>query len=254
MLDIDRRFSGLERLYGRSRSQGIRQAHVVVVGIGGVGSWAVEALARSGVGRLTLMDMDHVSESNINRQIQALSSTLGMAKIIAMQARISEINPVCVVTPIDDFVTPENWSRLLPPGVDAVIDCCDQLKAKVVMADWARQCKSIFACVGAAGGKRQAFRVDVADLSETTNDPLLAKMRYDLRRFHGAPKAGKKMGVSCIFSSEPVQVSLESCATQQDNTLNCHGYGSLVSVTATFGMCAAGWVMDKISEIKAGGE
>jgi len=125
----DRRFGGLERLYGKDPAARIRASHVVVVGIGGVGSWAAEALARSGIGRLTLIDMDHVSESNVNRQIQALSSTLGMAKISAMQERIAQINPDCQVQGIDDFVTPDNWPQLLPAGADAVIDACDQVQA-----------------------------------------------------------------------------------------------------------------------------
>ena len=174
----DRRFGGLERLYGREPAARIRQAHVVVVGIGGVGSWAAEALARSGVGRLTLIDMDHVSESNVNRQIQALSSTLGMAKISAMQERISQINPDCQVQGIDDFVTLDNWPQLLPEGVHAVIDACDQVQAKLAMAQWARSTDAIFISVGAAGGKKSAEKVCLGDLSSATHDPLLAQLRY----------------------------------------------------------------------------
>jgi tRNA A37 threonylcarbamoyladenosine dehydratase len=248
--DSARRFSGLERLYGVDPAQAIRASHVAVVGIGGVGSWAAEALARSGVGRLTLIDLDHVAESNINRQVHALNTTLGMAKIIAMQERIALINPTCVVACIDDFVVPDNWPGILPEGVDAVIDACDQIKAKTAMADWARRTKQVyFISVGAAGGKRHAHKVDVADLSETTHDPLLAQMRYRLRKAHNAPREGKRIGVTCVFSREAVKAADASCQIEQgDNSLNCHGYGSAVSVTATFGMCAAGWVLDKISE------
>jgi tRNA A37 threonylcarbamoyladenosine dehydratase len=247
--DIERRFSGMERLFGMAPAAAIRQAHVAVVGIGGVGSWAAETLARSGVGRLTLIDMDHVAESNINRQVHALTSTVGMAKIQAMQERIAQINPFCVVTCIDAFVELDNWPAILPAGVDSIIDACDQVKVKTVMADWARRSKVLFISVGAAGGKRHAHKVDIADLSETTHDPLLAQMRYRLRKAHNAPREGKRIGVACVFSREAVKAADASCQVEQgDNSLNCHGYGSAVSVTATFGMCAAGWVLDKISE------
>lgn len=247
--DLDRRFSGLERLYGVEPARAIRTAHVVVVGIGGVGSWVAEALARSGVGRLTLIDMDHVAESNINRQVHALSSSVGQSKVVAMQERIALINPHCNVVCVDAFVEPDNWLQLLPADVDATVDACDQIKAKTAMAEWARRSKSIFISIGAAGGKRFAHKVDVADLSETTHDPLLAQMRYRLRKEHGAPREGKRMGVTCVFSREAVKAADASCQIAQgDNSLNCHGYGSVVAVTATFGMCAAGWVLDKISD------
>ena len=226
--DTQRRFSGMERLYGVEPAAAIRDAHVAVVGIGGVGSWAAEALARSGVGRLTLIDMDHVAESNINRQVHALTATVGMAKIQAMQERIAQINPVCVVNCIDAFVESHNWPAILPAGVDAVIDACDQVKVKTAMADWARRNKALFISVGAAGGKRHAHKVDIADLSETTHDPLLAQLRYRLRKEYGAPKDGKKIGVTCVFSREAVVPADASCEVQGDNSLNCHGYGSLV--------------------------
>jgi tRNA A37 threonylcarbamoyladenosine dehydratase len=247
LTDLSRRFAGLDRLYGAAQGEAVRRAHVVVVGIGGVGSWAAECLARSGVGRLTLIDMDHVAESNINRQVQALSSTIGLAKVIAMRQRIEEINPVCDVRMIDDFVTPQNWLELLPKGIDAVIDCCDQVQAKIAMANWARMVRTPFVSVGAAGGKRLAHQVNVADLCEVTHDPLLAKMRYALRRQHDAPKNGKKIGVVCVFSREPVQPPVDSCDANSDSTLNCHGYGSSMAVTATFGLCASGWVIDKLA-------
>ena len=135
---VDRRFGGLDRLYGVDGAARIRSAHVVVVGVGGVGSWTVEALARSGVGRLTLIDLDNVAESNINRQIHALDDTVGMAKVEAMRQRIAHINPDCVVTCIEDFVEPDNWPTILNGAeVDAVIDACDQVKAKTAMAAWA---------------------------------------------------------------------------------------------------------------------
>jgi tRNA A37 threonylcarbamoyladenosine dehydratase len=246
--DLKRRFSGMDRLLGVSPAEAVRNAHVAVIGIGGVGSWAAEALARSGIGRLTLVDMDHIAESNINRQVHALSSTLGMSKIFAMRDRIALINPLCVVNCVDAFVDPTNWPNILPVEVDAVIDACDQVKSKTAMAEWARRNKKIFITVGAAGGKRHAYKVDIADLGDTTHDPLLAHVRYRLRRECNAPRAGKKMGITCVFSREAVAGPDASCASPADGTLNCHGYGSIVTVTATFGLCAAGWVIDKISE------
>lgn len=249
--DVNRRFAGLERLYGPAGCRDIGDAHVVVIGIGGVGSWAAEALARSGVRQLTLIDMDHIAESNINRQIHALTDTVGMAKVTAMKTRIGSINPECAVHCIDDFVTPDNWTALLPAGVHAVIDCCDQVRTKTALADWARLTQTHFVSVGAAGGKRHAHLVEMADLADVSHDPLLAKIRYNLRKNNKVPKLGKRLGVTCVFSREAVVGTGSSCAVPQtDATLNCHGYGSVVSVTATFGLCAAGWVIDKISNSK----
>ncbi|SDJ47619.1 tRNA A37 threonylcarbamoyladenosine dehydratase [Variovorax sp. OV700] len=251
--DLARRFGGLERLYGVAGAARIRGAHVLIAGIGGVGSWAVEALARSGVGRLTLVDLDHVSESNINRQIHALDSTVGQAKVEAMRDRIAQINPECKVLAIDEFVEPGNWTTLLEAAqqangpATAVIDACDQVKAKLTMAAWARASRTAFVTVGAAGGKRQAHKVDIDDLSLVTHDPLLAQLRQRLRKEHGAPREGRKIGVTCVFSRESVAPPDASCAIEGDGSLNCHGYGSVVSVTATFGQCAAGWVLDKIA-------
>lgn len=249
--DLQRRFGGLQRLYGVAGYERIRAAHVAVVGIGGVGSWAAEALARSGVAALTLIDLDHVAESNINRQVQALGATVGQAKVQAMRERIGQIHPACQVQGIEEFVEPANWPALLPEGVDAVIDACDQVRAKLAMAQWARSTGRLFISAGAAGGKRLAHRVDIDDLAAVTHDPLLAQLRYQLRRHHGAPKEGRKIGVPCVFSREAVAPPDPSCAlhgdVQGDGTLNCHGYGSVVAVTASFGQCAAGWVLDEIS-------
>ena len=252
--DAQRRFGGLQRLYGLNGAQQIRASHVVVVGIGGVGSWAAEALARSGVGRLTLIDMDHIAPSNINRQIHALTPTIGQAKVLAMQERIASIHPSCQVIAVDDFVTPENWPGLLTHPVDAVIDACDQMSAKLAMAQWARKTGQCFITVGAAGGKRLAHKVDIDDLVATTHDPLLAQLRYRLRKHDGAPRGSKKIGVPCVFSREAVAGPDASCQLEAggspDGSLNCHGYGSVVAVTATFGQCAAGWVLDRLAHTK----
>lgn len=249
--DLDRRFSSLERLYGVAGAQRVRLAHVVVVGVGGVGSWAAEALARSGVARLTLVDLDHVAESNINRQVHALDTTVGQAKVQAMRERIAHINPFCQVDEVEEFVDATNWPAIA--GLDqaydfattAVIDACDQVRAKTVMSAWAIKHKALFITVGAAGGKRLAHKVDIDDLAGVTHDPLVAQLRYRLRKEHGAPRE-KKMNVACVFSREAI---LQPAITNQtDGSLNCHGYGSVVSVTSTFGACAAGWVIGKISD------
>ena len=252
-----RRFGGMDRLYGVAGAANIAKAHVLIVGIGGVGSWVAESLARSGVGEITLVDMDHVAESNINRQIHALESTLGMAKVTAMKERIGQINPQCVVHTVDDFVTPENWIALIqnlqasPTTVSplsAVIDACDQVKSKVAMADWAIRQKKFFVTLGAAGGKRQAHLVEQADLSKVTHDPLLAQVRYRLRKERGAPKDGAKMGVLCVFSRENVAPPDPSCQIEGDGSLNCHGYGSVVTVTASFGMVASSLTLNFLAE------
>ncbi|MEY4140023.1 MAG: hypothetical protein RLZZ371_2205 [Pseudomonadota bacterium] len=243
----DRRFGGLERLYGLSAAERIRNAHVAVVGIGGVGSWAAEALARSGVGRITLIDFDQVAESNINRQIQAVQATVGQAKVDAMRDRINSYFPECQVTCVEAFAEPDNWPAILPEGVNAVIDACDQVKAKIAMAQWARNTRALYVMVGAAGGKRHAEKVAVADVLEVTHDPLLAKVRYQLRKAFPASRTSKKMGVTCVYSPEAVAPPDASCDVTGDGSLNCHGFGSLVTVTASFGLCAAGVILNKLS-------
>jgi len=253
--DLERRFGGLARLYGAEGAKQIRAAHVVVIGIGGVGSWAAEALARSGVAILTLIDLDHVAESNINRQIHALGSTLGQSKVLAMRERILDINPDCDVRCIEEFVDAANWPGIAQPDTHAessfaVLDACDQVRAKTAMAAWALQNNANFITVGAAGGKRHAHKVEIDDLALITHDPLLARMRNVLRKEHGASRQGN-IGVNCVFSREPVMQPAANTQTPQtpptDSSLNCHGYGSVVSVTATFGICAAGWLLDKIA-------
>ncbi len=244
---LERRFSGTARLYGVPGAQRIAAAHVVVVGIGGVGSWAAEALARSGVAHLTLIDLDHIAESNINRQIHAVDASLGQAKVLAMRERILTFNAVCSVNAIEEFVDADNWTALVPTGVTAVLDACDQVRAKLTMATWALDSRTDFISVGAAGGKRHAHLVDIDDLARVTHDPLLAQLRYRLRKQGQAPREGKTIGLTCVFSREAVQPPDSSCDVEGDGTLNCHGYGSSVSVTATFGQCAAGWILGRIA-------
>jgi tRNA A37 threonylcarbamoyladenosine dehydratase len=249
--DFERRFGGLRRLYGHDGAQRIFGAHVVVVGVGGVGSWAAEALARSGVAALTLVDMDHVAESNINRQVQACGTTLGMAKTEALAQRLRDIHPGCVLHLVDDFLSPENADRLLAlaagrtTGPFAVLDACDQVSAKTAVAAWARAGSHRLVSVGAAGGKCRAQSVEIDDLAHVTHDPLLAQLRYRLRRYHQGRRDGT-MGVTCVFSRETVVRPAQVCEVdgQPDASLNCHGYGSVVTVTATFGMAAAGALLE----------
>lgn len=235
-IDLERRFGGLRRLYGDEGYGRIRAARVAIVGVGGVGSWAAEALARSGVASLVLIDLDHVSESNINRQVQATTRTLGQAKVLALRERIADIHPGCEVLAVEAFVEPGQWPGLLPAAVDVVIDACDQVRAKTALAAWALDTGAPLVCVGAAGGKRAPQGVAVEDLSLVTHDPLLSALRQRLRRDHAAPRSGQ-WGLCCVFSRESVAPPADGCAV--DGGLNCHGYGSSVAVTATFGMTAA---------------
>jgi tRNA A37 threonylcarbamoyladenosine dehydratase len=244
--DLERRFGALRRLYGEAGYARVRAARVAIVGLGGVGSWCAEALARSGVAALTLIDLDHVAESNINRQVQAVGATVGQAKVQALRARISDIHPGCAVTAVEDFVEPDNWPGLLPGPVDVVIDACDQVRAKATLAGWALATGQSLLIAGAAGGKRRPHEVQVEDLGQVTHDPLLAALRQRLRKHHGAARQGA-IGLQCVFSREPVAPPDASCAVDgeaTDGSLNCHGYGSSVGVTATFGMVAASLALE----------
>jgi tRNA A37 threonylcarbamoyladenosine dehydratase len=243
--DLERRFGGIGRLYGHAALPRLRAAHAVVVGVGGVGSWAAEALARSGVGRLTLIDLDNVAESNINRQVQALGSTLGMAKVGALALRVADINPQCRVDEIEDFLTPDNLDALIPDGAGVLLDCCDQVRTKAALAAWALRHQRRVVLSGAAGGKRQPQQVQVLDLAETRNDPLLAKVRYRLRREYGAPRAGR-LRLPCVCSAEPVRQAANCDAAGAPQGLNCAGYGSSVMLTATFGMVAAALAVEAL--------
>jgi len=245
--DLERRFGGLRRLVGDAGYARLRAARIAVVGLGGVGSWAVEALARSGVAELTLIDLDHIAESNINRQIQALGATLGQAKAQALAARVADIHPGCVVHPVEEFAAADNWPALLPHPVDALIDACDQVRAKQALAAWALRERIAFVCVGAAGGKQRAQAVEVDDLAAATHDPLLASLRLRLRQQEGAARKGA-MGVRCVFSRESVRLPAEAAeaGAAVDANLNCHGYGSTVTVTATFGFVAAGEALQQL--------
>lgn len=242
-----RRFAGVERLHGSVALARFRAAHVAVVGIGGVGSWAAEALARSAVGHLTLIDLDHIAESNTNRQIHALGDAYGRAKVQAMAERIAAINPDCQVDCIEEFVDAGN-ARTLVPAADLVLDCIDQVVAKAALLAWCREQRIDAITCGAAGGRLDPTRIRSDDLARVSGDPLLAKVRYRLRREFGFPRetsAGKirRFGLTAVFSDEPV------CAPRRDpwapavspisGGLACSGYGSSVTVTAPMGFVAA---------------
>ena len=260
--DLDRRFGALSRLYGPEAPSRIRNAHVAVAGLGGVGSWTVEALARCGVGALTLIDLDHIAESNVNRQIHPLSSTLGQSKVDAMAERVLAINPECRITRVDDFVSPENVGEVLPGPYTVIIDCTDQAAAKIAMILHARALGVPMLLCGGAGGKTDPLALRAGDLSGAVNDALLSKLRNKLRREHGFPRAsdknGKalkrvpKMGVHALWFDQPAILPDAWTKPREGEDdmgasglnlapqgLSCAGYGSVVTVTAAMGMAAA---------------
>ena len=237
----NRRFGGIARLYGSAAYQRLRAAHICVVGIGGVGSWVAEALARTAVGRLTLIDLDMVAESNTNRQIHALEPVFGKAKVDAMAERIAQINPECVTLCIEDFVTVDNMEATLGGGFDVVVDAIDQARVKTAMIDFCKRRKQPIVVVGAAGGQIDPTQIRVSDLSQTVQDPLLAKVRASLRREHGFPRQGK-FGVPAVYSTEALRYPDKGASCDVGSGpagLNCAGFGSSVCVTSVFGMAAA---------------
>lgn len=256
--DAERRFGGLARLYGAKGNDALRHAAVAVVGLGGVGSWAAEALARSGVGALTLVDLDHIAASNVNRQVHALTGTLGQSKVEAMAQRVLGINPECRLTLVDDFLTPENAALVLGADVDVVIDCTDQMAAKVAMVLLARARRQALIVCGGAGGKTDALKLRAGDLSAATHDALLARLRNLLRRDHGfarpsvrpgkAPARVPRMGVRVLWVDQaailPAAWTTEGAAPGAG--LSCAGYGSSVTVTASMGLAAAAQAIDLI--------
>lgn len=254
-MDRERRFGSLGRLYGPAALARFRAAHVCVIGIGGVGSWIVEALSRSAIGTLTLIDLDHVAESNINRQVHADSSTLGKAKIEAMAERIAAINPECKVNLIDEFVDPANVAELISPGrFDVVVDAIDSVKAKVALIVHCRAHGIPLLTIGAAGGQVDPTRVRVDDLAFTQHEPLLARVRKKLRAAHGFPRHLKtRFGIDAVYSEEPLVYPAEVCEVGADGTtngvtgLNCAGFGSVVAVTGVFGFVAAAQVLRRLA-------
>ena len=254
--DAARRFAGVVRLYGEAAAERFRRAHVVVVGMGGVGSWAAEALARSAVGQLTLVDLDHVAESNTNRQIHALGDAYGKAKVDAMAERLVAINPGCRIRAVDEFATVENAASLVT-GADVVLDCIDQVLAKAALIAAARVAGVNVVTCGAAGGRLDPTRIRCDDLARLTGDPLLAKVRHKLRRDYGFPRDGGKrparFGVTGVYSDEPLQRPALECDSEgrpvPGAALACAGYGSSVVVTAAMGFVAAGQALAMLSAL-----
>ena len=253
--DSVERFSGIRRLYGTDAAEQIRAMHVCVVGLGGVGSWAVEALARSGIGALTLIDHDEICASNINRQIQALDSSLGRKKIAAMSERVMEINPHCICNSIDDFITDRNLFDHLPvaAGFDFVIDAIDSIKFKAALIYYCKRNRIPVITTGAAGGLTDPAQITVKDLTRTFNDPLAAKVRARLRAEHGFTRNPKRyFGVECVFSSQQqVYPTTDGDVGYRKPGihgvhLDCHmGYGSAAFVTASMGFVAVSRVIAK---------
>jgi tRNA A37 threonylcarbamoyladenosine dehydratase len=244
---VDRRFSGIARLYSPSFSHWLLQeSHVTVVGLGGVGSWAVEALARFGVAQLTLIDLDHVAESNTNRQIQALDGEYGKAKSIALSERVKKINPNCHVTVIEDWVDQDNVETLIP-ACSAVLDCTDQVSAKSAMAAHLSTLNIPLWMSGAAGGKKDPTQVQLKPLYKSSHDPLLAKVRYQLRKAYAGKGLQAEDKIFTVFSTEEVHYptlldEADTCEQNADLTqltlarqgLNCAGFGSSVLVVGNF--------------------
>ena len=253
-VDFARRFGGIGRLYGEPALERFRAAHVCVIGVGGVGSWVVEALARSAIGHLTLIDLDNVAESNINRQIQALSSTIGMPKIEALRQRIAEINPFCQVTLVEDFIDLENIETLVAnQGFDYVVDAIDSVKPKAALIAWCSANRMPLVVVGGAGGEIDPTKVEIRDLARTEQEPLLKKVRKLLRAQYGFSRGEKqKYHIDAVFSMEPLRYPETGDACEIDDNgitgLNCAGFGSCMVVTATFGMVTAGQVLRRLAE------
>jgi tRNA A37 threonylcarbamoyladenosine dehydratase len=250
--DLEQRFGGIARLYGSAGLAVLRELHVCVVGVGGVGSWAVEALARSGVGRITCIDHDSVCETNTNRQIHALSEHLGRSKIAVMAERVAQINPECVCDPIDDYLTLQTLDDYLGRGYDYVIDAIDSIKFKSAMIAHCQRTGVPIVTTGGAGGQDDPTLVTVADLSRTFNDPLASKVRSTLRRDYGFPRdPGKRFGIDCVFSTQqPVYPQADGSVSQRKPgihgvSLDCRfGYGAASFVTATFGFVAVSRVIN----------
>jgi tRNA A37 threonylcarbamoyladenosine dehydratase len=255
-VDFERRFGGIARLYGERALERFRAAHVCVVGVGGVGSWIVEALARSAVGRLTLIDLDNVAESNINRQIQALSTTVGMPKIEALKQRIALINPYCEVELVEDFIDPDNIPQMIGTDrFDYVVDAIDSVKAKAALIAYCSQHAIPLIVIGGAGGQLDPTKIEVRDLARTEQEPLLKKVRKILRARYGFARGEKnKYHIDAVFSMEPLRYPEsgdgDACEVDANSItgLNCAGFGSSMVVTATFGMVAAGHLLRKLAE------
>ena len=244
----EQRFGGIGRLYGTSALERLRQAHICVIGIGGVGSWAVEALARSGIGKVTLIDMDDICVTNINRQIHALSGNIGKLKTEVMKERVQLINSKCEVQVIDDFLSAENLAEYLNRNYDYVIDAIDSVKTKAAMIAYCKRNKIKIITIGGAGGQTDPSKIQITDLSKTIQDPLLAKVRSVLRKdFNFSQNPKRKFGIDCVFSTQPLIFPQTEGECAVSATMNCaNGFGAATMITATFGFFAVSRVIDKL--------
>lgn len=248
-VDFERRFGGIARLYGAAALARFTAAHVCVIGVGGVGSWIVEALARSAIGKITMIDLDNVAESNINRQIHALTENVGKPKVEALAQRVAQINPFCIVTQIEDFVSPDNLDEMIGARqFDYVIDAIDNARAKAALIAYCRERGIRLITIGSAGGQIDPTCIAVRDLTKTEQEPLLKRVRKLLRNNYGFSRSPKtKFGVEAVFSTEPVRMpeSLDACSVGAEGVtgLNCAGFGSAMVVTASFGLTAAAQVL-----------
>ncbi len=244
-MDVSRRFGGIIRIYGEAAFARFTQAHICVIGVGGVGSWAVEALARSGIGQLTLIDLDNVAESNINRQLPALSSTIGCAKVTVLQERCLEINPACQVQLIEDFVEKETVAELITPQFDYVLDCIDNFRIKAALAAHCRRHKIRLITLGGAGGQQDPTKIRLSDLSRTLQDPLLARVRKELRQHYGFSQNPKRrFDIPAVWSEEAMKLPANGPACD----LSCAGgIGSVMTVTASFALVAVSHVLNKLA-------
>lgn len=254
--DHDLRFGGIRRLYGSRAVERFRHAHVVVAGVGGVGSWAVEALARSGIGRLTLIDLDDVCVSNVNRQLHALDGTIGRPKIEVLAERCRAIQPGIEVVTDAAFVTPTNLAERLPEDTDHVLDAIDSVVAKAALIAWCKRRKLPITVTGAAGGQTDPTRIRVADLTRTVHDPLLSRVRARLRRDYGFSRDPKRrFAVECVFSDEQLvyptpegEVCHSKPGAGESTRLDCAtGFGAATFVTGAFGFAAASRVLARLA-------
>ena len=254
--DFAERFGGIARLYGRAGLERLRAAQVCVVGVGGVGSWVVEALARSGIGALTLIDLDDVCVTNVNRQLPALDGQIGRPKIDVLAERVRLIHPECRVETVPDFFTAATAGEMLAPRYDFVVDAIDKLTNKCTLIASCRERGLPLVTVGGAGGKRDGTAVRVADLAHTVQDELLRQVRRMLRYDFGFPRDMRQdFGIPCVYSPErPLYpwsngtCSLEKERTGESVALDCaSGFGTASFVTGAFGFAAAGEVVRRIA-------
>lgn len=253
----DPRFGGVSRVYGQQALNHFQQLHIVVAGLGGVGSWAVEALARTGIGKLTLIDLDDVCTTNINRQLPATDDTIGQLKTEVLAQRVKSINPNCEVKVIDDFLLPENFEEYLT-GANAVLDAIDSVNTKAALVAWCKRRKLRLVVCGGAGGQIDPGMIRVGDLAKAKQDPLLAKVRSQLRRDYGFSKNPKrKWGVDCVYSEEQLRYPIISGELEGEVTLqkpgsgsmrlDCSsGFGAAMVVTCSFAMQATAVLLKKV--------